>query len=45
MIVKDGPARTRTKNRRDAALDLLGEFGLAEVLDGSALALMREEPA
>lgn len=45
VIVKDGPAPTRTKDRRDAALDLLGEFGLAEVLDGSALALVPEEPA
>ena len=43
VIVKDGPACTRSRDRRDAALDLLGEFGLAEVSDGAALALQPDE--
>ena len=42
-IVKDGPACTRSKDRRDAALDLLAEFGLVEVANGDALALQPDE--
>lgn len=40
VIVKDGPAVTRSKDKRDTALALLAEHGLAEVSDGEALALM-----
>lgn len=39
-IVKDGPACVRSKDRRDAALDLLGAVGLAEVRAGEAYALI-----
>lgn len=39
VIVKDGPAATRTKDRRNAALDLLGEFGLVEVVGADAFAM------
>jgi len=38
-IVKDGPACVRTRQKRDAALDLLREFGLVDVADGTAQAL------
>ncbi len=38
-IVNAGPACVRTKDKRDAALALLTEHGLAEVSDGWALAL------
>lgn len=38
-IVKDGPACVRSKARRDDALALLIELGLAEVIEGQALAL------
>ena len=41
-IVNGGPACARTKDKRDAALDLLGELGLVEVAGGTALALMPE---
>lgn len=39
VIVKDGPPVTRTKAKRDAALALLIEHGLAHVCDGMAQAL------
>jgi hypothetical protein len=40
VIVKDGPSPTRTKDRRDAAIDLLVEHGLAvRVEGGSVMAL------
>lgn len=38
-IVRDGPASVRTKDRRDAALSLLIDTGLAVVSDGEAMAL------
>jgi hypothetical protein len=38
-IVKDGPAVTRTKDKRDAALALLAEHELVSVSDGMAQAL------
>lgn len=42
VIVNGGPANVRTKDKRDAALDLLADHGLAEVIAGYALALMPE---
>lgn len=45
-IVKDGPAVTRTKDKRDAALSLLIEHGLAQVGGGMAQAMApAREPA
>lgn len=44
-IVKDGPAPTRTKDKRDAALDVLEAARLVCVADGKAHALIAEEPA
>jgi hypothetical protein len=42
-IVKDGPAQTRTKDKRDAALEVLEAAGLVSVADGKAHALIVEE--
>ena len=39
VIVKDGPTCVRSKDRRDAAIDLLMEFGLLEIVGGQAQAL------
>lgn len=39
-IVKDGPACVRSKDKRDAALGLLGAVGLVEVRAGEAYALI-----
>lgn len=39
VIVKDGPACTRTKDKRNVAITLLTEHGLAELSDGSVQAL------
>lgn len=39
VIVKDGPAVTRSKDKRDHSLALLVEHGLAHVSDGTAQAL------
>lgn len=41
-IVNAGPACVRSKDKRDAALERLRELGLAEVLEGSALATLPE---
>jgi hypothetical protein len=41
VIVKDGPACVRSKDKRDAALDLLGTVGLVEVRAGEAWALIQ----
>lgn len=38
-IVKDGPMCVRSKGKRDAAIDILTEHGLIEVVAGDALAL------
>ncbi len=42
-ILKDGPACTRSKDKRDAALDLLVEHGLAERVADTAQALYPPE--
>lgn len=39
IVVKDGPACVRTKDKRDAALDRLHALGLVDVNDGHAQAL------
>lgn len=41
-IVNGGPACVRTKSKRDAAVDLLRELELVEVIEGAAQALMHE---
>lgn len=41
-IVKDGPSCTRTKDKRDAALELLTEHGLTERMADFAQALAPE---
>jgi hypothetical protein len=40
VIVNGGPGCVRTKDKRDAALALLQDAGLVEVIEGHALALM-----
>lgn len=42
IIVKDGPSIVRSKDKRDAALELLTELGLAQVAESVAVALMPE---
>lgn len=42
-IVKDGPAPTRTKDKRDAALAVLEAAGLVSVAEGQAVALIAPE--
>ena len=42
MIVNAGPACVRTKDKRNAAIDLLREHGLAEVIEGRVIALVSE---
>lgn len=37
VIVKDGPAQTRTKDKRDAALDLLEAHGLVLRIEGGSV--------
>lgn len=43
VIVKDGPAPTRTKDKRDAALAVLEAAGLVSVAEGRAAALIAPE--
>ncbi|MCK6432048.1 MAG: DUF3987 domain-containing protein [Aquabacterium sp.] len=43
VIVKDGPAPVRSRDKRDAAMSLLIETGLAELHEGTALALMPDQ--
>ncbi|MFO1250796.1 MAG: DUF3987 domain-containing protein [Inhella sp.] len=44
-IVKAGPAPVRSKDKRDAALDVLQAAGLVAVADGAALVLIAPEVA
>jgi hypothetical protein len=43
IIVKDGPAPVRTKDKRDAALAMLEAAGLVQVVEGRAVALIASE--
>ena len=42
VIVNAGPACVRSKSTRDAAIGMLQEFGLVEVIGGAALAMLPE---
>ncbi len=43
-IVKDGPNSTRTKDKRDAALDLLQAHGLVQHLEGGRVLALEVKP-
>ena len=42
MIVNAGPTCVRTKDKRNAAVELLREHGLAEVIEGRVIALVSD---